>query len=62
MEHAYNYIAQVSPESAHTWAAGLMEAISSLTVRVPHPLYSRLEERAKQAQHSVEEEVVGTLP
>ena len=33
----------------------------SITVRVPHPLYSRLEERAKQAQRSMEEEVVGAL-
>jgi hypothetical protein len=30
-------------------------------VRVPHPLYSRLEERAKQTQRSVEEELVEAL-
>ncbi|HWE63594.1 MAG TPA: hypothetical protein VHB98_17920 [Chloroflexota bacterium] len=33
----------------------------SITVRVPHPLYSRLEERAKQTQRSVEEELVEAL-
>ncbi len=30
MESAYEYIEQDSPESAHRWAAGLMEAIDSL--------------------------------
>lgn len=33
----------------------------SITVRVPHPLYSRLEERAKQTHRSVEEELVEAL-
>ena len=33
----------------------------SITVRVPHPLYERLEERAKLTQRSVEEELVEAL-
>jgi hypothetical protein len=33
----------------------------SITVRVPHPLYSRLEERAKRTQRSVEEVLVDAL-
>lgn len=30
MESAYKYIEQESPESAHRWATGLMDAIDSL--------------------------------
>lgn len=33
----------------------------SITLRVPHPLYSRLEERARQTSRSVEEAFVETL-
>ena len=33
----------------------------SITVHVPHPLYSRLEERAMRTQRSVEEELVDVL-
>ena len=33
----------------------------SITVHVSHPLYARLEERARQAQQSVEEEFVEAL-
>ncbi len=36
-------------------------AIESLTVRVPHDLYTRLEERAQQTRRSVEEELVEAL-
>ena len=36
-------------------------ATDSITVRVPHPLYERLEERAKLTQRSVEEELVEAL-
>ena len=32
MESAYTYIEQDSPESAHRWATGLMEAINSLKI------------------------------
>ncbi|MGH2410909.1 MAG: type II toxin-antitoxin system RelE/ParE family toxin [Chloroflexota bacterium] len=32
MESAYQYIEQDSPESAHQWAIGLMEAIDSLKI------------------------------
>ena len=33
----------------------------SITVRVPHPIYSQLEERAQQTQRTVEEELVEAL-
>jgi len=39
METAYEYIEQDSPERAHRWAAGLMDAIDSLKTfpeRCPH--------------------------
>lgn len=33
----------------------------SVTVRVPHEIYARLEERARQTRHSVEDELIGAL-
>jgi len=33
----------------------------SITVHLPHPLYARIEERAKQTRRSVEEELVEAL-
>ncbi len=35
--------------------------VESMTVRVPHDLYTRLEERAQQTRRSVEEELVEAL-
>ena len=32
-----------------------------MTVHVPHEIYARLEERARQTRHSVEDELVGAL-
>jgi len=36
-------------------------AVESVTVHVPHALYARFEERARQTQRSVEEELVEAL-
>src|SRR5437763_3814227 len=45
----------------HVRRSGDVMAVEPVTVHVPHALYARFEERARQTQRSVEEELVEAL-